>query len=414
MRQSLRSENAVNSPYAIVPLLYFNADWSEDRYDFEPGVHVIRATAEATDMMVEAMDSAQTGSIHDIVYKDDGIWALRHKVQWLLVTSSFSHAAHVPAKVIHGPICLHLKNFGDFSADLLTAYREGFLTALNVVKSHCAIVPLIFKGYVDLREDDAKVARINGCEILLDIALEGAAEEEMAYSPANRHWPELFDEADAELVRDVWSGLARLRDLKKWADRACTEQFFQELDRKAGQKRAAYLTQESDHDKANAIYEKEIRREFQRIHKQNMAGHTRLGRALTLFESALGAQPVHAFITMCTVLEGLYIDTPGELTHKLKTRLAKLVGKDLHFEERKRYSQRVQQVYKARSRIVHGEVPIESVGKDVQKDAFLLVRRSLQHILKKEDLLSLFGAAQRKTSCAELRDYLLRLDLGGE
>jgi hypothetical protein len=99
----------------------------------------------------------------------------------------------------------------------------------------------------------------------------------------------------------------------------------------------------------------------------------------------------------------------GETTHKLTTRLAKIIGrrgKDGK-EERKELYKRAKNIYEERGNIVHGTKLIDPENNDVLKDTFFFARRGLQCILLDIKLMSLYSA----TGGNAIRDYFLDLDL---
>ena len=164
---------------------------------------------------------------------------------------------------------------------------------------------------------------------------------------------------------------------------------------------------------AGSVSLQELEQFYEREGKQQRESEvSRLGRALRLFEEGLRVPPLHAFLSMCLVLETIYTDRArgGEMTHKLATRLARTLGKHSPFPKREEFYKLAKNVYRERSEIVHGTRLIHEDKPDF-RDAFTLARESLQTILRDQDLLRVFGVEGNELTVAR---HFRKLDIGGD
>lgn len=409
-----QSPDSSASDVALVPLIGFRADWELVRYEFEPGLNLVRLSEKTLERMTGLLREHPQSSREEIVYLEDGVAALERNVEWALAIPWFSEATHIaPAKKRAE---FEFTEFGDFSHHLRTACLDTFLTSLEIVGDIRTITPMVFRCRIDFEEqalsslDSFDLS--NFYEAFQDIAIIG-----VAFEPRRRG--EEFGDSHLPILQDVWRGLIQLRHLAEWTDRTCSEAFFHNLDKDAGKRRLAFLAAnpDADEDKANSVYKDAISKTFRRMHQENLATHTRLGRVLDMFRAGLRDRnrdhPQHAFVAMCTTLEALYVLETDAISHRLSTRAARLLGASASIEDRMAYFKRVRKVYKARSRLVHGESRFENIPKGVCEDAYRLVRQSLQAVLADDSILSLFSQKESdKRSLDQLRDFFTRLDLG--
>jgi hypothetical protein len=170
-------------------------------------------------------------------------------------------------------------------------------------------------------------------------------------------------------------------------------------------------------------YKESFQKVFLEKQAEVFSNRTRIGRALNLFFEGIQLPLQHSFLSMCLVLETLFTVDEGETTHKLTTRLAKIIGRQgiEGKEERKEIYKRAKQVYDERSKIVHGDKLIDNENAELLKDAFFFARQGLQRILLAPKLLALYsdpGTTDKKVKGKikdaaknAIRDYFLDLDL---
>lgn len=152
---------------------------------------------------------------------------------------------------------------------------------------------------------------------------------------------------------------------------------------------------------------------------------TRIGRALELFDTGLPLSPLHAFLSMCLVLETLFTLGHAEVTHKLAVRLARIVADEGNAKEKKDYYKRTKKLCNERGQVVHGSKSIDEVPEEIRKDAFALARLSLQTILCRGVLLDIYAHPStadkkekdkrgdaKKQRVKRLEDFFGDVDLG--
>lgn len=404
--------------YAVSPLFYFNPQWPAERYDFDPGVSVIRAEPEVIDSMKKiCLDPIMT-LVGGLAYQVELALSF---VKWLLVTSSFSEAENLPRPKTRSVSDIDtgavwemeldeiIGGFGDFSDGLREEFKSGFLSAMNVVVTTGTVAPLTFEAEIEFGDNTVEVTTIKGVYFIIHFEVFGEDLAEGGFPGLPKG-----EESDIEMIQEVWSTLARLRSLKEWADQICTAEFFSALDRRAGQRRQKYLDAGGNPDRAEAVYRSTFYKEFRKIRNEKWTQKTRLERALSLFEAGLNQERLYRFLSMCLVLETLYTMGEGEVKHKLATRLAHILEPNQDAQKREDYYKLASRVYKERSQVVHGEKSINSVQRGVQTAAVDLARKSLLRMLCNEDLLGLFGSQETEGSgrSKRLRQFFRALDLG--
>ena len=340
-------------------------------------------------------------------------------VRWLLALRVPQAHDHVPSQDIGF-------SFTDRVEDAIVA---SFVACLKVLRSTPAICPLSYFGKVS-----ASTVEILGhppwdCLTLADAP--------------RCDWPEKFTEEDLRLLPDVWSGMVNLRHLDIWMTAPFQEQFFAMIDRAAKsvaekKVRSQFRDILAEHieniapehrDKMrefieaqvrdlcgdiawNSPYSEALRMEFKEAEQRTFNIGTRIGRAVGIFEEGVHLPHLHAFLSACLALETLFTLGEGEVTHKLATRLAKVVVEKGTAAERLELFRRGKKVYSARSDVVHGKKAITDVSEDARKDAFNLTRMALQKILAEKRYLDLYTAPTDKDGKGLLSDYFESLDLG--
>jgi hypothetical protein len=232
--------------------------------------------------------------------------------------------------------------------------------------------------------------------------------------------PEIFAISDLQLITDLWSAIIKLRKLDYWASQISKEEFFADLDKKAGEgavkkfvdmimSHPAYLEFSEEERKQHKekwtastkeainkgeeflkeFYKDSFQKVFLEKQEDVFSNRTRIGRALNLFFEGLHLPLQHSFLSMCLVLETIFTVEEAEITYQFATRLANITGKT--FEERKDIFERARKVYRERSNIVHGRRSIETIEPNILKDAFFFARQSLQHILFDDTRMKLYS-----------------------
>ena len=399
----------------IWPILYFEADWPSNIPSFELGVQLIRADQKTLNDIAGINRDGYGGN-------PQGLDNIRNYTQWFIAMRQPRVDERIPVN----------EKGISFAENLQWSIVKSFLLCLQLVRSTKAICTFKFPAEihdgliedVDTREDPYGIN----------------ADEPDVYPPT-----ENFKEGDLQTLSFLWSSIIKLRKLDIGNVLVSDARFFRDCDIKAGEdatkrmvdiliSNPAYLEISEEERKrfASSLSETELWKEyykesFQKVflekQEQAFSGRTRLGRALNLFFEGLYLPLQHAFLSMCLVLETLFTIDEGETTHKITTRLAKIIGPrgNKGKEKRKELYKRAKKVYEERSGIVHGAKLIDTENDDVLKDAFFFARRGLQCILLYPILMSLYsdpGTTDKKLKGKKkdiaknaIRDYFLDLDL---
>ncbi len=406
----------------IWPILYFKTDWPERTYNFDLGVQLIKADKDTLKAICGLDTYTYTTNTSG---SDDLLW----NTDWFL-------AMRLPEPTEH--VCVRELGMS-FRGNVQEAIVGSFLMCLRLVRRTAAICPVGLE------------ARIRGDCIDND----SIGEDDfygINFDSPPVYLPETFKVGDLQLLTDLWSVIVKLRKLDYWKDEAFEEQFFVSLDSKAtenAEKELRELLLSIFPKEDQKIFKKKIssiikqaktrgrkeglwqevwtdcfREAFARKEEDTFSDRTRIGRALRLYNDGLRLPKLHAFLSMCLVLETLFTIGKGEITHKFAVRLAKILGSDKNIEKRKEIHKRAKDVYKERGNVVHGEKLIETINPKVLDDAFILARHSLQCILLSAELLPLYshpGTTDRELKKDKkmqseakeaLRNYFLHLDLG--
>lgn len=304
-----------------------------------------------------------------------------------------------------------------------------FILCLKLVRDTSAICESPFAGVDKIK------APIEFADL---IDKEGDYADCMVHSSHTKHEPFLPD--DIPIVSELWSRLVKLRQLDKWSTDVFSEPFFAQLDRIACEKRQSrdtlmrkcltpeLLSEFWDEESQSFYYRKSFQEAFHEREEEIFSNRTRIGRALTLFDQGLNLPALHAFLSMCIVLETLFNIGRNEITHQLATRFAKLISKDDRARRAEFYKQ-VKSIYNGRSEIVHGNKLLEAVDPNIWSEGFNLARLALRTILLDDRLLALYsdpstsddkkkgkgkGKGKRNTEtdgATSLEEFFLHLDL---
>jgi len=358
----------------IWPILYFKADWPSKSYNFDLGIQLIKADKNTLEEITEGSDN--NCWLSNIAGADD----MRYNTGWFL-------AMHRPEVTEH----ISVNEIGmSFVDNLQRTIRESFLMCLQLVRSTAAICPFEFPA--EIHEDSISSDDVDTSSDFYGIN----SNKPLVYSP------ETFEVGDLQFLAFLWSALIKLRNLDYWSDLVSKEEFFADLDKKAGEdatKRMvdflmsppAYLDfSEEERRQAKEGWTSSIKKtedkgewwqeyykeSFQKVflekQEEEFSNRTRIGRALNLFFEGFHLPLQHSFLSMCLVLETIFTVEEAEITYQFATRLANITGKT--FEQRKDIFERARKVYRERSNIVHGRKSIETVEPNILNDAFFFAR----------------------------------------
>ncbi len=415
----------------IWPILYFEADWPQQRHNFDFGIQLIKANEDIL---------AIVGNVETMGADSKPRLDFSGNTQWFLSLPSPKPTEHISSS----------KSGISFEDILQESIVKSFLMCLQLIRQTAAICPLKVKNV----ELEGESIDLDSFENALDDYFGINTDEPLVLMP------ESFQLGDLQLLNDLWQAIIKLRKLDYWNTLIYKEEFFAACDKEAGEgavkmivdaimSSPAYLEfsekeQRKHREQLTAsfkealgkgdnflseLYKETLEKVFLQKQEEAFSTRTRIGRALNLFYEGIGLPRLHSFLSMCLVLETLYTIGEGEILHKLAVRTAKIVGKAQTLEQRKDIYRRTKKVYAARSDIVHGEKLIDVIDSEVLKDAFTLARRSLQSILLSEELSRLYsspGTADRlikvrrkkkkekKAAKEAIREFFLDLDLRGK
>ena len=167
-------------------------------------------------------------------------------------------------------------------------------------------------------------------------------------------------------------------------------------------------------------YRRAFREVFAEAEEDAFWVRTRLGRAMKLYDEGLHLPELHAFLSMCLVLETLFTVDHGELMHKMATRLAKIVAVADSPKSRLDLYNRCKDLYEKRGLVVHGSTLIDQVDEKLRKDAFELCRLAIRRVLCDPRLRDVCadpttrdkGSGQKRENVKRLREFFRDIDLG--
>ena len=355
---------------AIMPLVDFKADWEGDSYDFDPAVTLLRLQPGVCGNLRTCLEGPYDAG--------DSFW---DDLTWLLVIRFYFTSKQAIEDLDGGP-----PEQRDVPHVVLRDFADSFLTTLNLIRLHRACAPIILKGEVSLEGSVPDVCNFQVTTPFTEeydhLYLRDYGGPLPGYEPRPYYGEadsDEFQDPDWKVLPALWQAVARVRELPSRAEESCQEDF-------------------------TLLYS---------LRSEESRNKTRLGRALGLFEDGVHARPLHAFITMVFVLETLYGDDGEGVTHKLRTRISRLLGQGRSFEERKNLYERAKKVYDRRCDVAHGRELIQV--KDCHfKNAFDLAARSLRCILCCDKLLGLFAAEESHKKKGEVEEFFRILDVGSE
>jgi len=399
---------------SVRPLYYFKADWAAEQYQLDPYVAIIRPSEDDMSLMAEIIEDEAQACCPD--FREAVNWALR----------------------IQLPPSIQERPWGDVGVSFREAVEDDvvahFLTALRITKSTTAVAPVRFASHDTVEDAGTTLSGV-------DDYFQGLGHS--LYEPPPAYWPQVFGEADLQTLSEVWEKLVDLHNLRGWVSLVFSERFFREVDSEAtGEARREHRVFQEKMESAMRKVEEEHGAAAQKIidilqswisddsadpdvyrdhfrtvfrSKRNMIRNgTRLGRAVSLFDEGLRLPPLHSFLSMFLVLETLYSTDRAELTHKLATRLAKLIGKNEPLQKRREQYSDAKKAYGERSAVVHGEKPFESVADKWRQKAMYLARASIQRILRDDELFSTFSSAETgKNKGESVKTFFRDLELQG-
>jgi hypothetical protein len=395
----------------IWPILYFKADWPSKSDDLGLGIRIIKADKELLE--------AEWGE-ESTYYGWKTVTDFYENTKWFLTMPLPKPAEHVSFEKIGM----------SFEQELTQAIANSFLMCLRLIRQTAAICPVGLK------------AKLVGDEIDPNSIEDSDYPYHVQTDQPPVYEPESFKLEDLQLLTELWTAIIRLRKLDYWANRVYKEEFFANLDNKAVEDAQRELrefflslpvaedpearelllsiakqTNRSEGDEWwQECHSECLRKAFKAEEDETFSNRTRIGRALNLFYEGLLLPKLHAFLSMCLVLETIFTVEEAEITYQFATRLANLTGKT--FEQRKDIFGRARKVYRERSNIVHGRKSIETIESNILKDAFSFARQSLQHILLDDALMKLYSdpITSDKTKDPDnaikaIKDYFRDLDL---
>lgn len=403
----MEKENLLN----IWPILYFEADWPAESYQFDFDIHLIKANEDIL-AILKKPESFDHG---------EAILNFSGYTEWFLALPSPKPIEDVPSN--------------KFENRLQEEVVDSFLLCLKLIRQTNAICPL----KIDYVEFD-------GEKIDPDI-FENALGDYFGINTDSPDvfMPETFKLGDLQLLSDLWSAIIKLRNLDRLSTWIYDEVFWHACHGKAGEDAVkkivdtiisspTYLPLSNNELKQlrkdltasfkaelvkgslDKFYMDSIEKVFVQKQEDAFSNRTRIGRALNLFFEGLHLPRQHSFLSMCLVLETIFTVEEAEITYQFATRLANITGKT--FEQRKDIFERARTVYKERSNLVHGRKSIETIKQDALKDSFYFARQSLQHILRDEKLMKLYSDpitsdTTKDTSKAikAIKEYFRDLDL---
>jgi hypothetical protein len=374
----------------IWPILYFEADWPSKSYIFDLGVQLIKADETLLEEITDVGSDYFMNSL-------DAAFNTRNNTQWFLAMRRPEITEHISVNEIGM----------SFVDSLQEAIKESFLMSLQLVRSTAATCPFDFPAEIQKDSID---------EVDTNTIIWGLPSSDKP----DVYLPEIFAISDLQLITDLWSAIIKLRKLDYWASQISKEEFFADLDKKAGEgavkkfvdmimSHPAYLEFSEEERKQHKekwtastkeainkgeeflkeFYKDSFQKVFLEKQEDVFSNRTRIGRALNLFFEGLHLPLQHSFLSMCLVLETIFTVEEAEITYQFATRLANITGKT--FEERKDIFERARKVYRERSNIVHGRRSIETIEPNILKDAFFFARQSLQHILFDDTRMKLYS-----------------------
>lgn len=382
-------------------------------YDcFDLGVKLVKADSDALNAMKDIVGSNARFPGYSVFGVPD---VSGSDVHWLLaipVGKKFEYADSLQIGV-------------STREELAGALASTFLLCLRLVRPTAAICPVWFDAEVDA--DGVRLFRDQNTTMDYE-------DPSLDWDPADTmegdKKMEAFREDDLVLLVEAWDCLAICFSLADLLAQGQSEVFWQAIDSKAthdvqGSLRARFAEITDDPQQTERLmatfgsdpcYQEKHAAAFRtglRVHMdETFLRATRIGRALSLFNSGFDSGSIGSFLLMCFALETLFTvekrSNRRGMTKKLIERASKMVlrnGQEPQEEEK-----RVKRVFKERGDIVHGSKGIDSVPVEIQRAAVDITRSSLRKILSSPELLGLY----RGEDMGRLRKFFHNLDAGNE
>ena len=369
-----------NQKWSVWPLVYFKADFPGDVIEhFDLGIKLIRADdPTGVDTNVTTLYSCSNPTF---------INKLRFESEWLL-------AIQLPEAMEH--ISPHKVGMS-FIDEVEKVIVDSFLLCLKVIKPMSIAYPYKFV--------------FNKCNDLLNIheLLEAEADNYDGFDLfEDSHIPEKilnvdyrYTADDLSVLTSLWSSVCLLRKLDQWSHIAFSEKFFARIDQQASmatekkskdfEKKLLELGFSFDSDSfKDSFFTGSFPNEFKKNKDNFMFNRTRIGRALSIFSDGIELPDLHSFLSMCLVLETLFTEGYGEVTHKLATRFSKIISNG-NREIKVDLFKRVKELYNTRSKVVHGSQLVDMIDKKTWKEAFTLVCMALHFVLTDLNVLVKFS-----------------------
>jgi hypothetical protein len=378
--------------------MYLHAEWMLAVHDyFDLGIRILRLDRTTRDVMRSIVANNGGHSPGEYVFEED--------VQWVVALHLEDAAEHVPRDRIGM----------SFRELVEQSVLDQFLTCLRLLKATCVVCPVRFQ------------AALSSEGIVAGSVIECDDYQAADYNKPPGEWEEAFHDDDLHNLARLWPALVQFRRLESWIHRIFQESFFAKLDAAASKRTSDEMRRlfkdrvpresVTEWVKSGAapiilpdLYNEKLREAYSDEKAEVFADRTRLGRAIDLFINGLHLPPLHAFLSMCLALETLYTTGQNEVTHKLTTRLTKIVDGGGTMAERKKRYRLAKDVYNARSQVAHGSTTIDGISPEARRGAFDLARLSMRSILLDPELLRMFSNGGGGPN--GLDEFFLSLDLG--
>ena len=415
---------------SVWPLLRFDPQWNESRYDFGELVALQRLEDDereaARKFIFDCYGSCRTPAL-DLV---DGAFVecdWQTDFRWILVV-------HVAQRELQRPMT-------DTGVDFLAAVEEDvknvFLRAMRVAMPAAVSAPLILKAtlHPHFALDQKATNDVSGTWPI--------EKSRDSYRPLYYTKRDIGHESLC-VLQDIWSAFRFVHNLDRWTELvtsdALSELLFSQISNRAFEatqhgnieewasvfneftyppmpyervvallralKENSLLPLESpkDEEEKKGWYRAAFRAIFHEMRRDFIANQSRVGRALDIFDTGLALPAMHTFLSACLALELLFNTESEGVTAQIALRFAKLLGNTA--EEAMCLDQEMRRVYRARSALVHGRKAFEDIKSDDVRQALQFARRSLQRILSNVELTRLFGERTSKGKEQRLiRDY---------
>ncbi len=304
----------------------------------------------------------------------------------------------------------------EFRRELEDDIAKSFLEALHIVSEAPVFAPMSLVAPLAAKGPEFdRLALRNGLWQLPSEDCDRLARSDLAEEHIDR-------------LKVIWKRLAKAYSIFSWKKYVGSEELFSKLDKDVGN-----LVQEGDVDTLCHVleerwgvpvtltdardvlmalaqtqpeapggaggvgqhdqerYRRIFARRFRELRNEYMAANARIGRAARIFTSSLDLPPLQLFVSMCIVLEVLFNTGFWEQKGaRLSSRVCWLLagGDPAEAAGLKEFAN---EVYRDRSKVVHGKLPLEKVHWLSQAEAGELARRSIIKILCDGELFRIFS-----------------------